>query len=103
MGKVIRFPNALPIFNKPIPVKTKNLSLGGGTKIFLMMLKFVWALHVLLWPFSKWVLALDVVFQFSRMLYYFEDRGFAAGTDFGVHFVALVVLTYFANTNVFKK
>ena len=49
----------------------------------------------LLWPLLKWVLAIDVTWQFARMLYFWQTPGFYTGWTFLGHFAVLAALTYF--------
>lgn len=49
----------------------------------------------LLWPFLRWVLAIDVTWQFARMVYFWRAPGVYAGWTFFCHFGVLVVLTCF--------
>ena len=54
-------------------------------------LQFVVAL---VWPLLKWVVAIDVTWQFARMLYFWQTPGVHAGWTFLAHFAVLVALTY---------
>jgi hypothetical protein len=47
----------------------------------------------LLWPLLRWVLAIDVTWQFARMLYLWQTPGSHAGWTFLGHFGVLVTLT----------
>jgi hypothetical protein len=49
----------------------------------------------LLWPILKWLLAIDVAWQFVRMVYHWKTPGNYGGWTFLVHFAILVGLTYF--------
>ena len=49
----------------------------------------------LLWPLLKWVLAIDVTWQFARMLYFWQTPSVYAGWTFLCHFAVLAALTYF--------
>ena len=49
----------------------------------------------LLWPLLKWVLAIDVTWQFARMLYFWQTPSVYAGWTFLGHFAVLAALTYF--------
>ncbi|RYI35295.1 MAG: hypothetical protein EON48_01120 [Acetobacteraceae bacterium] len=48
-----------------------------------------------LWPLLKWILAIDVTWQFVRMLYFWHTPGVYAGWTFLAHFAVLVALTCF--------
>ena len=60
-------------------------------------LKGLWVVTVLLWPFLKWIVALDCVFQLLRTAYYWDTPGVHAGWTFMLHFAALTALTYFVS------
>ena len=49
----------------------------------------------LLWPFLRWVLAIDVTWQFARMVYFWRAPDVYAGWTFLCHFGVLLVLTCF--------
>lgn len=61
------------------------------------VLKGLWVVTVLLWPFLKWIVALDCVFQLLRTAYYWDTPGVHAGWTFMLHFAVLTALTYFAS------
>ena len=59
------------------------------------VLDAAWFIVVLSWPFLRWVLSLDCVFQFLRMLALWDTPGTYAGFTFLLHFIVFVALTYF--------
>ncbi|MCG5075842.1 hypothetical protein L5014_21110 [Paraburkholderia sp. RG36] len=59
------------------------------------MVKAVWIVTVLLWPFARWIIGIEVGFQFFRMLWYWHTPGVHAGWTFLLHFGVLTALTYF--------
>jgi len=61
------------------------------------LLKGLWVLTVLLWPLLKYVVILDCVFQFFRMLWFWNTPGTFAGFNFIFHFAILVALTWFVS------
>jgi len=61
------------------------------------LLKGIWVVTVLLWPFLKWIIALDCVYQVVRMMYHWNTPGVFAGFTFLLHFGAFVALTYFVS------
>ena len=61
------------------------------------LVKVVWVVAVLVWPVLKWVVTLDVLFQFVRMLYHWNTPGVFAGWTFMLHFTVLTALTYFVS------
>lgn len=54
---------------------------------------------MLLWPLLRWVLAIDVAWQFFRMLYHWNTPGVHAGWTFLAHFLAFVVITYLVSAS----
>ena len=62
--------------------------------------KALWVVAVLLWPWVKWFVVLDVLFQFGRMVYYWNTPGMFAGWKFLLHFGVLTAITYFVS--IFK-
>ena len=61
--------------------------------------KALWVVTVLLWPLLKYVVILDCVFQFFRMLWYWNTPGTFAGFKFLLHFAVLVGLTWFVSVH----
>jgi hypothetical protein len=57
----------------------------------------IWVFTVCIWPFLKWVVALDCVWQLIRTAYYWNTPGTFAGITFLLHFSLLVGLTYFVS------
>ena len=71
-----------------------------GKKAASGFIGFVWFVVALVWPVLRWVLAIDVAFQFLRMVWNWDTPGTHAGWTFVAHFIVLIVLTYFVS--VFK-
>jgi len=95
MANVIKFPKQPVTFNKldpalvsPRPIKAKPGYAHGVIKLF-------WVVGVLAWPLIKWVLSIDCVVQFLRMLYFWNSIGHNGGAIFLLHFALLTILTYF--------
>nr|WP_176451038.1 KleE stable inheritance protein [Bordetella pertussis] len=61
------------------------------------VIRFVWVATVLVWPILKWVLSIEVFFQFVRMLYHWNTPGAYAGWTFLLHFAVLTAITYFVS------
>ncbi|EHW7386046.1 protein kleE [Escherichia coli] len=100
MSKIIKFPG-VPVEpkapaappespNKPAPRLTVAAVLNG-------LLRFVWVVTVLVWPVAKWIISIDVFFQFLRMFYHWDTPGVHAGWTFLAHFAVLTALTYFVS------
>jgi hypothetical protein len=95
MAKIIEFPKQPgttekfgPVLKSPQRNKVKS-SFGNG------VIKIIWAFSVLTWPILKWIVSIDCVFQFIRMLYFWNAAGHYAGAIFLLHFSVLTFLTYF--------
>ena len=65
--------------------------------LFAPVVKAVWVVVVLVWPLLKWIVSIDVFFQFIRMVYHWNTPGVLAGWTFLAHFAVLVALTYFVS------
>ncbi|WP_456293348.1 KleE stable inheritance protein [Pseudomonas sp. AK106] len=104
-NNVYKFPGsegsrpALDAAPEPIAVKTPGRS-GVVKKAVFGVVKALWFTAVLTWPLLRWIVALDVVFQALVMVWHWDTPGSHAGWTFALHFLVLVVLTYFVS--VFK-
>jgi len=108
MGKVLKFPDkpgAAPI----APQVSKVMPLPGvqnmGTPNILLtrLINALWILTLILWPFLRWIMALDVAFQGFRMAFTWSDPGAHAGVTFIGHFLFFAAVTYFVTTHKPKK
>ena len=99
MAKIIEFPNKPKKFARPIDDATKlksNLIIWKViAKIFRVTIDFIWVVAVLLFPILSWIIALDCVVQFIRMMYYWHDKNVPAGITFILHFAVLTSLYVF--------
>lgn len=104
MSNIIKFPRNeefKPV--SPVPVATVNqdkLDKASDTKrnAFVSgILKFVWIAVVLVWPVLKWLVSIEVLFQFIHMLYHWNTSDVYAGWTFLLHFAMLTALTYFVS------
>ena len=62
------------------------------------VLKVLWVATVMLWPWLKWIVVLDVLFQLGRMVYHWNTPGSFARWTFLLHFGVLTAMTYFVST-----
>ncbi|MDF7677069.1 KleE stable inheritance protein [Neisseriaceae bacterium ESL0693] len=62
------------------------------------VLRFVQITVVLIWPILKWIVSIEVFFQFIRMIYHWNTPDIYAGWVFLLHFSILIFLTYFVST-----
>jgi len=85
MGKIINFPK----HSKVAQAVESSLKLPKAKKrnIGSTLIKIVWVLTVLLFPLLELILLLDCVFQFFRMLYYWNTKEVHAGLIFVLHFL----------------
>lgn len=98
MAKIIKFPKGAravppqrpPVDSGPAKEPSRPVNTGG-------VMKVVWVATVLLWPWVKWFVVLDVLFQFGRMIYHWNTPGSFAGWTFLLHFGVLTVITYFVS------
>ena len=85
MGKIINFPKhakvAQAVESSLMLPKAKKRNIGST------LIKIVWVLTVLLFPLLELILLLDCVFQFFRMLYYWNTKEVHAGLIFVLHFL----------------
>lgn len=84
---------------KPEPVKAPHKP-RATKKVFSGCVKVLWLMVVLVWPFLRWIMALDVVFRGLLMVWHWDTPGSHAGWTFLLHFAALVAVTSFVS--VFK-
>ena len=99
MAKIINFPKqtrVVPVVEAglvlPLPkakIPRKKPGIGSA------LIKIIWVPAVLLFPLVEWIIALDCVFQFFRMLYYWNTKEVHAGLTFVLHFFGLTALICF--------
>lgn len=99
---IIKFPQKGRPAGKQATVPTPDLTRKSvkptRVKIVLdKMVSFVWVTIVLVWPFVKWVLSIEIFFQMLRMIYHWNTPGVYAGWTFLLHFSVLVALTWFVD------
>lgn len=95
MARIIPFPKAAPPpvraaeIPKAITKQREGLGLLGGLALG------IWMVTVLLWQILRWIIAIDVFWQFCRMVYYWDTPGVYAGWQFLAHFAVLSALHYY--------
>ena len=97
MSNIIKFPND----GNP----AKMCAVTNNKKAFDVRLKrtcdkiirFIWVVTVLIWPMLKWVLSIEVFYQFVRMIYYWNSANVQTGWTFALHFTILTAFTYFVS------
>ncbi|EMK0110371.1 protein kleE [Escherichia coli] len=100
MSKIIKFPGVEVEAEAPAPrveapsKAPPRFTFARGVQA---LVRFVWVATVLVWPVAKWIISIDVFFQFLRMLYHWNTPGVHAGWTFLVHFAVLTALTYFVS------
>ena len=94
MTNIIKFPvkteTSAQAARKPTPVAPRR-------DLFAPVVKAVWVVVVLVWPLLKWIISIDVLFQFIYMVYNRDTPGAFGGWTFLAHFGVLVALTYFVS------
>lgn len=95
MSNIVKFPKA----TKPPALDPVELAVPNAVDHCLLagLVKFLWVVTVLVWPILKWILSIEVFFQFARMLYYWNTPGVFAGWTFMLHFSVLTAITYFVS------
>lgn len=99
MSNIIKFPKeekALAISSKLLDTQ-KKISKDKGKSFFDGVLRFIWITTVLVWPVLKWIVSIEVFFQFIRMLYHWNTPSVYAGWTFLLHFSGLTALTYYVS------
>lgn len=97
MTNIIKFPRqvkAVAEVKQPAVAATPK---AAGRGVGAAVIKGIWVLTVLVWPILKWVVSIDCVFQFARMMYHWNTPGVHAGFTFLAHFAVLTALTYFVS------
>ena len=102
MSNIIKFPRneqAEPVapMEAVASVKPVKVSNAKGKAFLAGVLRFVWIAVVLVWPVLKWLVSIEVFFQFLRMVYHWNTPGEYAGWTFLLHFAVLTALTYFVS------
>jgi len=95
MANVIKFPKQPGTFNKLDPVLRSPQATKAKPGYANGIVKLFWVIGVLAWPLIKWVLSIDCVVQFLRMLYFWNSIGHNCGAILLLHFALLTILTYF--------
>jgi hypothetical protein len=102
MTKILQFPrggnspttseNSASDGSAMAPPQRKDTKAASFTK---GMIKGLWLLTGLMWPLLRRVFALDLVFQFVRMLWHWNTPDLHAGWTFMLHFALFCTLYYF--------
>lgn len=105
MANIVQFPNRgrapdpKPVAALEAPEGHQQEAPRGRFKaVWGALVRILWIVGMLAWPFARWVITADVIFQFFRMLYYWNTPEVHAGWTFALHFTVLTVLTYFVAT-----
>ena len=77
MSNIIKFPRSeqaepappVPVPGAAPPVEPATVSSAKGKAFLAGVLRFVWIAVVLVWPVLKWLVSIEVFFQFIRMIY----------------------------------
>lgn len=71
-----------------------------GRRVGSVLLHALWLLVAISWPLLRWILALDVTFQFLRMLIGFIRYGPYLDWTFLLHFIVYVFLICFVTSSL---
>ncbi len=98
MSNIVKFPRAtkLPVI-KPVELTPPTVPKVIDQGLLAGLVKFLWVATVLVWPILRWILSIEVFFQFARMLYHWNTPGVLAGWTFLLHFAVLTAITYFVS------
>ncbi|WP_422614841.1 KleE stable inheritance protein [Methylobacter svalbardensis] len=104
-AKLYRFPRhgrtaSIPIVHSENFVNTKNGSIkthqiSGWKRIMPWTIGLVWLFLGMFWPLLNWIVAMDVVFQFLRALYYSNTPAIHATLQASIHGVLYIFLSLF--------
>lgn len=104
MTNIIKFPRggaSKAISASVNSAKPTNCFNARGKALLAGLVRFVWVATVLVWPVLKWIVSIEVFFQFVRMIYHWDTPGVYAGWTFLMHFSVLTALTYFVSWREF--
>lgn len=100
----LRLPNGIPVQPMAQPIaKPKVRATGIPKSVVTWLIDAVWTLMLILWPFLRWIIGIDVFIQAVRMAIYWDEPGTYAGWTFAFHFLAFAALTYFVVNYKTKK
>ncbi len=94
-SNIIIFPNREGRGTQVAPTCVPVRSANTVKTVVSSLVWFVWVATALVWPVLKWVLSIEVFFQFIRMICYWDARGVHATWTFLLHFTVLVAITWF--------
>jgi hypothetical protein len=100
MAKIIQFPRGSGLLaqHAELPLSaSKPVGEFHGETIFSRLLTVAWVAVTLMWPVLKWILSINVVFQFFRMIYHWGTPDMHAAWTLLLHFAALTSLTCFVS------
>lgn len=98
MTNVIKFPGRSrppPMAAVPVAPRHDDAMKNAASRVFRGTQLAV----ALLWPLLRWVVAIDVAWQFFRMLYLWNTPGAIAGWTFLLHFAVFVALILFVSSS----
>lgn len=93
---IIKFPKvpaARPQIN--LRPKARAVPMSMRRRMFMGLVCTVWTIAALTWPVLCWIASMDCLFQFVRMLYYWDTPGVLGGVTFLLHFLGFTALTFF--------
>lgn len=97
-AKVYKFPGVgknRPLMNKNRTYESDKKYTKLNTSYIQNLLYVIWIVLATCWFFVKWLMALDVLYQFLRAIYYSGTPGMFAGWYALFHFGVFIAITYF--------
>ena len=100
MTKIIQFPKSS--VSPTLETKTEKVDAVSsnerkGRSFFVGLIKIIWVPTVLIWPVLKWIVSIEVFFQFVRMFFLWNTPGAYPGWTFVIHFGIFSALTWFVS------
>lgn len=104
MTNIIKFPLVDSQSDKNTPViqaKRSGFAMNAVLVTFWRaLLRTVWVVTVLIWPFLKWAISIYIFFLLLQMVGSWDKPGSYAGWTFIFNFAGFVALNYFVS--IFK-
>ena len=104
-AKIYQFPRhgratSIPIVHAENSVNIKNGSkkthqIAGWKRIMPWAIGLLWLFLGMFWPLLNWIVAMDVVFQFLRALYYSNTPAIHATLQAAIHGALYILLSLF--------
>lgn len=94
VAALVAAPDLLDVADSGVSASRHRRLVAFGKAALALLLRVVHTLLVLVWPFLKWGLGVEVGLRFMVMLYRWNDAGSPDAWVFLGHFSVLVLLTW---------